>query len=1041
MLRRTIQRRCAAAAPSARPILFTVGAPAVHGFVCTEVREVPELNLVGYRLEHERTKATYFHFDVPDTNNAFCLGFRTPAPNNKGTTHVLEHTVLCGSEKYPVRDPFFMMIRRTLSNYMNALTGADYTLYPFATTNPTDYSNLLSVYLDATLRPLLRAEDFLQEGHRLELAKDEATGLETSKVQHNGVVYNEMKGVVSDPARFFSQKLQEKALPGTHYEYISGGNPPHILDMTHEELVAFHKAHYHPSNSVVMTYGSMDPRAGAMPQINEYFAAYEPSEPVAIPRLERYHTSEMVLETTGPLDLFGNPAAQKRVAVATALPAEIDTADTLVKMSVLSELLTSGPSSPMYKSLIESKIGTKYAPNTGYSYYLSTPMLSFGLEGIDESRAGAGAEVAAIIEDTLATVAKEGFDERRVEAVVFQEMLQQKHRDANYGIGIVTGLAAMALVKPHQNVLHFLNTVPALREIQKDHKAELLPLIGKAFTENKHKVRLVVSPDAKFIERSNAPIEASEAKLTAEMSDEAKAELSKTTAAWLERVRAPTDGSCLPSLTAADVPRKGFVQPHPVEVGRRLFHLPYATNGLVYIHGFIPLSKATAASLLAAKKGGEEDPTVLRNSLLHSFCGRTGAGGLDYKDLSVAFDSCMSGFSLTPTLDNTQVNSREFAAGASFSFYTVKEKVEEAMALVGKVLHEPVTDRAAISNRIDVLTTSRASSLARAVQHQGNTYAILRAAAAASAPMRLKEARGGITQVDYATRLLSMTPADKAAYIDETVGHYGAFTSELRARAANALVYFTCEQHDAKAVTETLSKFQQSFASASSSSAVETHGDWLVFEKDTPLIETASERIPLKLDTSFAAAILPHDHCFSSAEMQKLRVACKLLSNEFLHRKIREEGGAYGASCTGNLLGTALGIGFSSYRDPTPEKSLAAFAESPHWLTDSANITAERLEQAKLTLFATIDAPISPDVFGYEFLLNKLTPELNQSVRDGILSVTREDVQSVAEYFSFEARRASTVCITPADKGAAADGAVDMGEGDDEGEGIDGADE
>eukprot|EP00742_Colponemidia_sp_Colp-10_P016991 GILJ01019516.1.p1 GENE.GILJ01019516.1~~GILJ01019516.1.p1 ORF type:complete len:628 (+),score=133.17 GILJ01019516.1:147-1886(+) len=570
----------------------------------------------------------------------------------------------------------------------------------------------------------------------------------------------------------------------------------------------------------------------------------------------------------------------------------------------------------------------------------------------------------------------------------------------------------MALVSPHQNALEYINTVPILKEIAKDHKAELLPLLKKAYIDNKHKVRLTVSPDAKFIEKGNAPIEESEAKLTAEMTKEEKETLSKATAAWLERVRAPADGSCLPSLGVSDIPKEGFVEPTPVEVGTRLYHLPYATNGLVYIHGFIPLSKAAAAKLLATKIGGSDaDQSLLKNTLLHSFCGRTGAGNLNYKELSIAFDQCMTSFSLSPTLDNTYINSNEFATGAMFSFYTVKEKVAEAMALVSKVLSEPTTDAAAITERIDVLTTARASSLARAIQHNGNSMALLRAASKASVPMYLKELRGGVSQVDFSTKLLSMSAQEKKDYITATVDEFGAFSQDVKERMGGALIYFTCEQHDAAQITQIMADFKKTF-----SSKADVASDWLNFANDTPLIETLSEKIPLKLDTSFAAAVLPHDQPFSSEDMQRLRVACKILSNEFLHRKIREEGGAYGAGCAANVLGTARGISFSSYRDPTPDKSLAAFAEAADWLSVSANLTDERIEQAKLTLFATIDAPQSPDSFGYERLLNKLTPQVAKQVRENILSVTREDIQSVSNYFNFKKRKASTVAITPAEK-------------------------
>ena len=212
-------------------------------------------DLVAYKLEHEATGAQWLHLDSSDTDNVFAVMFRTPPDDHTGKPHILEHLALCGSKHYPVRDPFFNMIKRSLNTFMNAWTGSDFTMYPFSSQNAQDFRNLLSVYTDSAFLPNLNYLDFRQEGHKLEfnIADDPSSGLKIG-----GVVYNEMKGAMSDPDDAFIHKVNEHLFKNAQYKYNSGGEPKHITDLKYEELVEFHKTYYHPSNSIFFSYGDLD---------------------------------------------------------------------------------------------------------------------------------------------------------------------------------------------------------------------------------------------------------------------------------------------------------------------------------------------------------------------------------------------------------------------------------------------------------------------------------------------------------------------------------------------------------------------------------------------------------------------------------------------------------------------------------------------------------------------------------------------------------------------------------------------------------------
>lgn len=227
----------------------------VHGFKLQSVERIEFFDINAYKLEHEATGARYLHLDCSDMDNVFAVLFRTPPDDHTGKPHILEHLATCGTSKYPVRDPFFNMIKRSLNTYMNAWTGSDFTMYPFSTQNVKDFRNLLSVYLEMAFFPRLDPLDFRQEGHRLEFKEwnDATTDLE-----YKGVVYNEMKGAMSNPEDAFVHKINEHLFQNSQYKFNSGGDPKFIPDLEYQDLKNFHSKYYHPSNCTFLSYGDLD---------------------------------------------------------------------------------------------------------------------------------------------------------------------------------------------------------------------------------------------------------------------------------------------------------------------------------------------------------------------------------------------------------------------------------------------------------------------------------------------------------------------------------------------------------------------------------------------------------------------------------------------------------------------------------------------------------------------------------------------------------------------------------------------------------------
>ncbi|EAN96066.1 pitrilysin-like metalloprotease, putative [Trypanosoma cruzi] len=1014
MLCRSILCRCAAvAAPlhaGKRPLLNT---EKKHGFTHKDTRRIDELNLVAYEWRHDATEAVYYHIDTDDRNCTFCIGFRTPAENNKGASHVLEHTVLCGSKKYPVRDPFFMMMRRSLSTFMNAMTGADYTLYPFATTNQQDFCNLLDVYLDAVFYPLLREEDFKQEGHRVEVeTAGEGMG---KRLVYNGVVFNEMRGVVSEPSQHYAHSLMRLMLPGTHYEHISGGYPPDVLQLTHEELVAFHGKHYHPSNSITLTYGAQNPE-NWMEILNKYFSSFSKGGVVTVPTLapeQRFHQMKKI-SLQGPLNSMGNPQRQKRISVSFGVQQEDNRLEDMVDLSVLDSLLSSGPSSPLYQALLESQIGSHYAPMRGYSSYLSSPFVSYGVEGVDEARPNAEEEVLNAVMSTLQKVEKEGFDQRRVQSVIFQEELQQRHRAADYGVSLCTGLCSMGLCRAANNPLDFIDWLPHLRRLGEQQVAPLLPRISRNLLKNPHCALVSVSAKKEFLDSLRDSLRCMEEKLNEGVPDARKEEIEAETASWLERVRAPQNGDILPGLTVKDIPRQSFLEPTPQQANRgdlaSLYTILNPTNGLVYVHGLVPF----CSSLMSSIQGSGSVENLADVPLWHSLLGNLGAGSYSFKELDIATELVCSGFTFSPIINQSYRQKSEYILGTTLGFYTTKEKLREALELLKVILLEPRTSSKDddVCGRVLSLTKARCSKVIQRLQHYGHRVATTLAVSRLTRCGAVKEEWSGLTQSTHSSLLLEkLQNSDEATVrnvIVNILNSHEVFAQSLASNVRHGTFWATCEEEHRKEVETMLAAFLQGFPSVSSSASVSVRNSLQVLERS---IGATQIRKPLPIDTSYVGFAAANELDWHHPQQAPLRVACQLLGNEYLHRRIREEGGAYGSGADATLRGEVGGITMSSYRDPTPEQTIRVFQEAADWLGSADNVTQVRVDEAKLRIFASIDAPYSADSYGESYFLHDVHPTQKQALRDALLSVEPKDVISVARYFNVSGEASAVVSV------------------------------
>nr|MBL0731644.1 insulinase family protein [Desulfobacterales bacterium] len=460
----------------------------IGGYSVKKLVELKEQDSVFYELEHIATGAKHIHIGCEDTENTFSVAFKTVPFDSTGVAHILEHTVLCGSANFPVRDPFFSMIKRSLSTFMNAFTASDWTMYPFATQNRKDFYNLMDVYLDAAFFPNIDELNFKQEGHRIEIEKKTADkGSKTDFLVYKGIVYNEMKGAMSSPDQVMARSLLNALYPDTTYRFNSGGEPSDIPKLTHAELVAFHKRHYHPSNAFFYTYGNL-PLKEHLAFIEEHvLSRFERIDPdTEVPSQKRW-TAHRKVSYSYPLGQNEKPDKKYQICLAWLMADVRDTFENLA-VSIIGHILLGNSASPLRKALIDSGLGSTLCDGTGFDMDNRDTMFVAGLKDVTSSDAP---KIETIILKVLRDLAENGIEKRMVESALHQIEFHKKeitNTPYPYGIKLVMRMGSTWFHGGSaEDVLQFDSSIERIRrEFENGQFFE--NLLKKYFLNNHHRV-------------------------------------------------------------------------------------------------------------------------------------------------------------------------------------------------------------------------------------------------------------------------------------------------------------------------------------------------------------------------------------------------------------------------------------------------------------------------------------------------------------------------------------------------------------------------
>lgn len=924
-------------------------------YTVEHVEPLPEIAATLVLLRHD-LGSRHAHVARDDDNLTFSVLFPTVPSDSTGVAHILEHIVLAGSRRYPVKDPFFSMQPRSLNTFSNAFTASDWTMYPFSTRNEQDFFNMLGVYLDAAFFPLMRKETFLREAWRLEYATIDDP---RSELKLQGVVYNEMKGAMATAGSQMYKAMGRALYPELTYANNSGGEPRNIPELTWEGLRAFHARHYHPSNAFFYTYGNLPIERFLEPIETQVMSQFDaPIDlDVAIPDQPRFDAPRELRVPYPSTDV--EKGAQTLVAWMVA--PSFDSYDVL-RWSVLSDVLLGNPAAPLRRALIESGVGSATADGTGYNDSFRQGSFAAGLKGL---AAGREAEVERLVLDSLARIAEEGVGAELVDSAIHQIELSRREVSNSgwpYSLKLFFRFANTWLYGG--DPVRSLKLEEDLARLERERAAGGLfeRMIREELLENPHRVRIDLVPDPELQERQAQEEAALVARVSEGFTDEDRARVVEQSVELARLQEVEDDLSVLPTLALGDVPRDVPRAAYDVERGLvTVGRAEQPTSGLVYLDVQVGTSHLSAEQL---------DLLPLYAYALT----RSGAGGLDYVGLARRIEAVTGGVSASTSVSTGPDDLADVRTRFTLSGKALSRHAGELVEILRDLLTTPTFD----VERLTQLVRQQRSGMESSVVGSGNVYARGLASAQLSAAAALSERQGGLTQL---ARLKAITDGGR---VEELLSHFEGLTRVLREGRVRVLLTATREDLglDLSPVT---GGFHES-----RTGTPPTH-----VAPRAPQARTTD--VPVSYHAKSFRTV-PYTHPDAPA----LLALSHLLRSEYMLRELREKGGAYGGAATYDPQGGLFGM--SSYRDPRMERTYEVFLGARDFVF-GGHLGERELTEAVLSASTQLDPLTSPDTVARLRFFGDMagyTEEVQRTFKARLLDVTLEDLRRVYDAYLTE---------------------------------------
>lgn len=927
-----------------------------NGFRLVESRFVPEVNAQCLYFQHEKSGARLMKIAADDANKLFSVSFKTIPDNDYGTPHIMEHAVLNGSESFPVKSPFDLLLKGSLNTFLNAMTGSDFTTYPVASMNDKDYFNLMHVYMDAVFKPLIYTDPNIlkQEGWHYEL--DNIDG----EIVYKGVVYNEMKGAYSSPQRELSYQINKLLFPDNTYGVSSGGYPTAIPKLTNEDFIAFHQKFYHPSNSFVLLYGDADLNEELAFLDESYFSGYERSDAkIEVPLQAPFSEKKTA---RGVYSVPEGSGTDDKTFLSYSVVTGLGTDQSLVMaLDVLTEALVNHESAPLRRALQDAGIGKDvYA-------WVSNNQQNVMQITVQNANPEDQAAFDALVESTLQQVAEEGLDTLMVEGIINRQEFRLREGNSPQK-GLMHLFSMVSSINFGDDVFAGLEYEKPLAELKEGIRNGMLEqIIQEQILNNPHRLVMALAPqpglENKQAQKTREELAAYKASLSAEEL-EALVEETKALIAYQQQEDSPEAVATLPMLQLSDIsPEVQWYETTPKEVADvPVLHYNEFTSDIVYSHLFFDLQTLPRELLPYGR-------------LLAEVLGKLNTENYSYGELDNALNIHTGGFSsylssYLPKDDDEELEGKLVVFGKATA-----DKADELLQLTEEILlRSKIND----AERLGEVLTRHQSQVESNVKNNGISYALDRLSSYYSRRGSFGELTGGLSYYDFLT---------------EITENFEARQQELIQKLEETARLVLNSQQLTGALTGSEENFRAYVAA---------------FEVLAGNLN--KEEIPLQ---SWAFTPTVANEGFTSASMVqyvtqgydfrklgyawsgKMQVFNQILSRDYLQNVIRVQGGAYGGFANISPSGAVY---LASYRDPNLKETLENFAAAPEFFNE-LELDSTAMTRFIIGTIAGIDRATTASQRGsmaYSNYFGKKTKEQLETERSEILTCTLDDIKALA---------------------------------------------
>jgi len=829
----------------------------LHGFKVLRVKEFTEIRVTAYEIEHGKTGAKVLHLHSFDRENLYAIGLRTPPSDSTGLPHILEHSVLAGSEKYPLKDVFKELMRSTLQTFINAFTYPDKTIYPVASQIKTDFFNLARVYTDLVLHPRMLKETFLQEGHHLEFSKPDDL---SSDLIISGIVYNEMKGAYSSSDSLIYKVLQENLYPDSVYAFDSGGDPDVIPTLTYEQFREFHRTYYSPTNARFFIYGDIT-TSEHLAFLAEMLTGSERVEIDSSIKSQKRLTAPRVIRGTYPIGKDESLQHKTIVNIAWMMSDNTDYEASLI-LEIISALLVGSAASPLRKALIDSGLGEDLSPVSGIEADLKQLMFCVGLRNTQSSDVE---NIEKLILDTLKNIVADGFDKELIEGVLHQVELHGKEivrGSYPYGIALMGNVFQTWLYDGDPLIgLDFPRAIENIRGRWTADPQIFQKMTQQWFVDNPHRVLAIMEPDADFNDKKEKIYQEKMIKLKSSVSD---SELTQINAEAKELKKfqveqdSPQAAATIPKLKLEDITKSIDTIPtqNSLITGIPALEHDIFTNGIAYVDLAFDIAHVP-----------EELQPYL--PLMGKMITGMGAAGFTYEEMAKRIALKMGGLGYDLTTAFTA------DAGATWqkviiSFNALYRNLPDAINILSDII---CAGDLSADARMRDLIAERKNNLQSAIVPSGHIFAKMAAGAALTVPAYRNEQWHGRTQLKF---------------VEKTANDFGREKHDLREKLEllrkiifnkeNLVINLTAEAKGLKIAKENILELLDKLP-ASSAAKTQTK----------PLLAPVFAGISIPAQVSYVAYVLKTP-AYTDPASALLMISAKELSNSYLYKHIRVQG-------------------------------------------------------------------------------------------------------------------------------------------------------